>query len=114
MESGVMPDSHIDAHALAAELSPMFDQLLADHRDELIQKAGGKVRRWLVAQIIPLLRNYETVALEMAIALFAWKFEKMTIGEIVNALFSIRASSPVVGAALKQRAVGATRKRNKE
>jgi hypothetical protein len=96
-----MPDSHIDAHALAAELSPMFDQLLAEHRDELIQKAGGKVRRWVVAQIIPLLRNYETVALEMAIALFAWKFEKMTIGEIVNALFSIRASSPTVGSALK-------------
>ncbi|HEV3120295.1 MAG TPA: hypothetical protein VGY53_00260 [Isosphaeraceae bacterium] len=98
-----MADSHIDAHALAAELSPKFDELLTEHRDELIQKAGGKMRRWLVAQIIPLLRNYETVALEMAIALFAWKFENMTIGEIVNALFSIRASSPVVWAALKER-----------
>jgi len=81
----------------------MFDQLLTAHRDELVQRAGGVVRRWLVAKIIPLLRTYETVALEMAIALVAWKFEKLTIGEIVNTLWGIRARSPLVGAALKER-----------
>ena len=64
-----MGDSHIDAHAIAVELSPVFDELLTAHRTELIEAAGGPVRRWLVAQLLPALRNYETVALETAIGL---------------------------------------------
>ena len=90
----------MDPHALATELAPHLETILQAKRADFEANAGGPARRWLVRQAWPTVMGWLPALLESALALFAWKFAAMTVGEIVYALMEARKRTPEVGEAL--------------
>jgi hypothetical protein len=91
----------IDVKGLAAELAPVLQGLLAARRSELIAAVERPLLRALVGPALTLVGWWLPVIVEIAIGLFAWKFEGMTIGQVIDALFAIRRQTPACAGALR-------------
>lgn len=90
----------MDVQHLAAELTPPARSELERMRPEIIAAAGGYAKRHAVGLAWPLIIWVLPWAIRIGLALFAWKFGDLKIGDLFETLFSIRRETPHAAVAL--------------
>jgi hypothetical protein len=87
----------MDAHQIAMDLAPPARVILEGQREAIIAQSRSWFERMIITRGWNLAMRLLPIGIETAVALLAWRFSEMTVGEIVDSFMAIRKATPLVG-----------------